>query len=253
MNDKEIKDINLIDDIDKCEQELKIFKEELVALRYAISHDLRAPIKTINSYLELVFEDFNNQLPAGAVDYLNKVKNAGSNLDNMVEGLLLLTKIYHMEFSPTTVYINDIVSQNVAQLRAKYPDNTIRISVEPDMEVIGDEDLIYLAYQKLLENAWKFSSAKPHAHIDIGMVKKEGEQTEFFVKDNGVGFDMKHADKLFIPFQRRHSSNQLEGNGIGLASVLRIIKRHGGKIWVESTLNKGAKFYFTFGGHLTNQ
>lgn len=240
---------NLTNNINDHDTSLAMVKDELTALRYAISHDLRAPIKTINSYLELVYEDFESQLPVTAIDYLDRIKNAGLKLENMVDGLLSLSKIYYMEFSPRKVNINNIVSQLIEQLRNKFPSLDIRVNVQPEMEATGDEDLIYLVYQKLLENAWKFCSQKAEPHIEIGMIKNVDQESVYYVKDNGPGIEMKYADRLFTPFQRQHSINRLEGIGIGLATVLRIIKRHGGKIWVDSALDKGATFNFTFGSH----
>ena len=209
---------------------------------------MRAPIKTINSYLELIYEDFEGDIPSGLVDYLDRIRKAGSRLDDVVEGLLSLSKIVNMEYSPRKVNINNIVSQITSQLRNKFPNMNVGMDVEPLIEAKGDEDLIYLLYQKLLDNAWKFCSNKPEPHIVVGVIKKTNQETVYYVGDNGIGFDMKRANKLFIPFQHQHSGNQLEGIGIGLATAYRIVTRHGGKIWAESVIGSGARFNFTLGG-----
>jgi len=230
-----------------CEKELSVFKDELAALRYAISHDLRSPIKTINSYLDLVYEDFKSQLPSDAFDYLDRVKNAGFRMDKMLEALLSISKILLADFSPQKININNVVAQIISQLRHRYPGKDIRVEVEQGIEAIGDKDLISLLYEKLLGNAWKFCISKPDPRIDIGTIKKAEQDTVYFVKDNGVGFDMKRSEKLFIPFQRQHSDIEMEGMGTGLATAFRIIARHRGKIWAESEIDNGAKFSFTFG------
>jgi len=226
--------------------EREYYKEELNKINYAVSHDLRAPLKTINAFVELIYEDFQKELPDGIADYLGKVKNAGIKLEYMIAGLMSLLKISKMEFTRRQVNINNIVAQLIPVFSGKYPDVNVNVEIEPELQTQGDEDLIYLLYQQLLDNAWKFSSSQPDPRIRIGKGVKANNKTFFYIADNGIGFDAKITEKLFTPFCQINSNNPLQGIGVGLATAHRIISRHGGDIWPESVIGNGARFNFSF-------
>ena len=228
-------------------QELENSNKELAAFSYSVSHDLRAPVRTINSFMELLYEDFRDEIPEGAFDYLDRIKRSGKKLDQLIIDLLALARVSQIEIIRRKVDITKIVTDEIQSLKEQYPARKVEVDIMSDMNTWGDQGLITILYQNLLSNAWKYTSTVITPKIEIGMMNGKHSDTIFYVKDNGVGFDMKYADKLFIPFQRLHSEHEFEGNGVGLATILRVINRHGGKIWPESEIDKGTTFYFTYG------
>ena len=227
-------------------RDLEASNRELAAFSYSVSHDLRAPVRTINSFMNILFEDFGEQFPSEAVDYLQRIQRAGNKLDHLIEDLLELSRVTRTEMLRKRVNISKLVTEEVQVLREMNPERQIEIRIADHMESWGDEGLLKILFQNLLSNAWKYTAHSENPIIEIGRVNSK-EKNNYYVKDNGIGFDMKYSDQLFQPFQRLHTDEEFEGNGVGLATIMRIINRHGGEIRPESEVGKGTTFYFTLG------
>ncbi len=227
-------------------RDLELSNQELNAFCYSVSHDLRAPVRTINSFVDIIFEDFEAQFPKEAQDYLDRIKRAGKKLDHLIDDLLQLSRVSRVEMSRRHVDISKLVNEEVQSLKDNHAQKNIEVEIAPGLETWGDEGLIKILYQNLLSNAWKYTARTDNPVLRIG-VKEKNQEKIFYVSDNGVGFDMRYAHKLFAPFQRLHADEEFEGNGVGLATIKRIVNRHGGDIWPESEVGKGTTFYFTFG------
>jgi len=223
-------------------RELAIHVEELESYSYSIAHDLRAPVRSITSFSQILLEDLNNKLEPQNKDALQRVIAAGKYMAELIDDILALARITRENIQVSPLRLSDMAEYSVAQLRESQPARECKVIIEPNLAAHGDPRLIQLLLDNLLGNAWKFTGTNPKACIEFGALR-DSNQT-FFVRDNGVGFDMRYANKLFHPFQRLHTREEFEGTGVGLATVQRIINRHGGKIWVESELNKGTTFYF---------
>ncbi|WP_455207755.1 sensor histidine kinase [Kaarinaea lacus] len=232
--------------IEERTRDLEASNQELTAFSYSVSHDLRAPVRTINSFVDLLFEDFAEQFPEESYDYLRRIKRAGKKLDHLIDDLLQLSKVSRVEMSRQHIDVSRLVHEEAQLLRETHPERNMIINIAPNLETWGDEGLLKILFQNLLNNAWKYTARSANPSVEVGVTANSQGKT-FYVKDNGIGFDMKYANKLFVPFQRLHSDEEFEGNGVGLATIKRIINRHGGDIWPESESEKGTTFYFTFG------
>jgi PAS domain S-box-containing protein len=226
--------------------ELEASTRELDAFAYSVSHDLRAPLRAVAGFSEVLLEDYAERLDKDGREYLNRVLAATDRMGRLIDDLLDLSRAARVELARSPVDLSELSEQVAAELRAAEPDRdrTVQIRVEPGLKAFGDPALLRLVLQNLVGNAWKFTAKKPDARIDIGSAEVDGEQV-FFVRDNGAGFDMRYLDKLFVPFQRVHSFDEFSGSGIGLAIVWRIIARHGGRVWAEGEPGLGAAFHFT--------
>jgi signal transduction histidine kinase len=227
-------------------RDLEATNRELAAFSYSVSHDLRAPVRTINSFMTILFEDFGEQFTPEANDYLQRIKRAGKKLDHLIDDLLELSRVTRTEMLRKRVNISKLVKEEVQVLKEMSPERKIDIKISENMESWGDEGLLKILFQNLLSNAWKYTAQNNNPYIEIGEINTNGSH-QFYVKDNGIGFDMKYSNQLFQPFQRLHSDQEFEGNGVGLATIMRIINRHGGSIQPESEVGKGTTFYFTLG------
>jgi len=223
--------------------ELEATTRELDAFTYSVSHDLRAPLRSIGGFSEILLEDHAAQLDATALDYLKRVCAATDRMSGMIDALLSLSHAARTELLRDPVNIGDLARDIVTGLSSVDPGRDVEIVIE-DLPAAGDTRLLTMALQNLLSNAWKFTAGRAPAHIHVGSIGTDDVPT-YFVADNGAGFDTRQAAKLFKPFQRLHSAEEFPGTGIGLAIVARIIARHGGKIWAQSTPGRGATFYFT--------
>ena len=228
--------------------ELEATARELDAFAYSVSHDLRAPLKAVAGFSEMLLEDHSGQLDETGQEYLNRVVAATEHMGRLIDDLLNLSRAGRAELSRRPVDLTAMAHRVVADLTAAHsgsaPRPKTRITIEDGLAAVGDPALLEIMLRNLISNAWKFSAKQPEPMIHVGSTEKQGTQV-LFVRDNGPGFNMRQADRLFAPFQRLHSSSEFAGSGVGLALVARIIARHGGHVWAESEVGKGAAFYFT--------
>lgn len=224
--------------------QLEASYREMQSFSYSISHDLRAPLRTLNSFSQILQEDYGKYLDAQGHDYLNRIQAASLHMTELIDALLKLAQISRSDLQVVEVHLSPIAQEIAARLQSNQPERSVDWIISDGLVCQADLVLIRVVLENLLGNAWKFTSRHPTARIEMGRVLQEGKLV-FFVRDDGAGFDMAYANKLFGAFQRLHLSSEFEGTGIGLAIVQRIIHRHGGEIWAESTLEQGATFYFT--------
>ena len=240
------RDISKLKDTEESLQirssQLEAANKELESFSYSVSHDLRAPLRAINGFSQALSGKFKDLLGEQGQHYLNRIQYNTSHMGQLIDDLLSLSRISRREMQQDVVHLTDLAREIDKELRAQEPERQVRFEVEEQLEAKGDAGLLRIVLQNLLTNAWKFTSTRPEAHLRLG-----SHAGAFFVQDNGVGFDMAFVNKLFGAFQRLHSTAEFPGTGIGLATVQRIIHRHGGKIWAEAELDKGATFYFTLG------
>ncbi|HBA88162.1 MAG TPA: hypothetical protein DCZ75_09315 [Geobacter sp.] len=210
---------------------------------YSVSHDLRAPLRHMNSFSSMLVEDFGEVLPAEASRYLDRIRGASEKMGTLIDHLLELSRMSRAELNLETVDMSEIAESTMRMFRETDPARRVEQVVEPGMKVLGDSSLMRQLLENLLGNAWKYTSKKPLASIRFGRLEASGQEV-YCVEDNGAGFEMLYQDKLFRPFERLHGS-EFEGVGIGLATAQRIVQRHGGRIWCQGTVGQGASFYFT--------
>lgn len=226
------------------EEKMQELKNELEAFSYSVSHDLRSPLRTIHGFSQALEEDFAHKLPDKAKDYLRRVSAASVRMGHLIDDLLELSRISRKDFNKQQVDVNLLIDDIVSLYDTKTKENTEFI-VHPNLKVQADKGLLRIVFENILGNAIKYADPeKNNIRIEVGTEEINGK-TAFFVKDNGLGFDMKYADRLFGAFQRLHNDKDIEGTGIGLATVRRIVTRHNGKVWAVSEEKKGATFYFT--------
>ncbi len=223
--------------------QLETTNKELEAFCYSVSHDLRAPLRAIDGFSKAIMEDCGTLLDEHGQDYLQRVCVAAEKMSSLIDDLLKLSRLSRETMTFKDVNLSNLVAVIMSNLRQTEPERRADFIVEPGVVVQGDERLLAIMLENLLDNAWKFTKYQPNAVIEFGISRLNGEPT-YYVSDNGVGFDLTYVDKLFGAFQRLHSADEFPGTGIGLATVQRIINRHGGRIWAESQLGKGAVFYF---------
>jgi PAS domain S-box-containing protein len=240
--EQEIRQLN--GDLAKRTAELQASNKELEAFAYSISHDLRAPLRHTVGYTELLRENASSTLDAAGRRYMTMILESAKRMGNLIDDLLAFSRIGRAETRTTTVSLDALVKEVVHDLRPETDGRNIAWTIHPLPEVSGDRSMLRLALVNLLANAVKFTRTRSQAKIEIGCADGQDAETVVFVRDNGVGFDMKYADKLFGVFQRLHPTEAFEGTGIGLATVHRIIHRHGGRVWAEGLTGEGATFYF---------
>ncbi|MGH7435104.1 MAG: sensor histidine kinase, partial [Polyangiaceae bacterium] len=228
----------------EVEKALLLSNQELEAFSYSVAHDLRAPLRGISGFSTALLEDFGDKLDDDAKGYLNRITAAAERMSVLIDALLSLSRVTRGELRREELDLSRMAEAVVQRLRASDPSRDVEFVAAEGLGAWGDSGLLSAVFENLLSNAWKFTGAKAHARITFGVERKGGTPV-YFVKDDGAGFSMAHANKLFAPFQRLHSSDRFAGTGIGLATVQRIILRHGGRIWAESEEEKGATFYFT--------
>ena len=224
--------------------ELAATSDELAGLSYAIGHDLRAPVRAIKGFSEAVLEDCAGALNPKGQDYLRRVSAAASRLSTLIDDLLHLSQITRADMNRGSVNLSGLAQSITGELARAEPSRQVTCIIADGLQASGDERLLRAALHCLLDNAWKFSSKVEKPTVEFGSVLIDGEQT-YFVRDNGAGFDQAYATRLFSPFQRLHAEEEFAGRGIGLAIVRRIVGRHGGRVWAEAAVGKGATVYFT--------
>ena len=241
-SEDKIKQLNT--DLRRRAAELQAANTELESFSYSVSHDLRAPLRAIDGFSTAVLDEYGEHLDAQGKGYLARVCQASQRMSQLIDDLLDLSRMTRSSMQRETCNMSALAHSVVRTLRNRQPEREVEVTIEPDMRVHADPALLRVAVANLLGNAWKFTSKQPHAHIHMGMTRRDGRRA-FFVRDDGAGFDMAYVDKLFGAFQRLHGVHEFAGTGIGLATVKRIIRRHGGDIWAEGKVGEGATFTFT--------
>ncbi len=227
-------------------EQLAAANRELEAFSYSVSHDLRAPLRAIDGFSIALAEDCSGRLDETGKDYLRRIRSGCARMGALIDDLLKLSRLTRGELRRETVDLTGVAASLANELRESAPGRNVKFVIAPGIRVDGDPTLLRAAMENLIGNAWKFTRTRESARIEFGRVLRDGRPV-FFVKDDGVGFDMQYAAKLFGAFQRLHSAAEFEGSGIGLATVKRIVHRHGGLVWAEGEPGKGATFYFTLG------
>jgi PAS domain S-box-containing protein len=223
--------------------QLEATNQELEAFAYSVSHDLRAPLRSMRGFSEVLLESYTDQLDAQGQALLRRACESSNRMSRLIDDLLKLSRVGRCELHWEPVNLTALAEAIVAELRKSDPGRAVEVVIGPNLRAEGDEHLLSLMLDNLLGNAWKFTGQRSGARIEFGFTAEP--EPAFFVRDNGVGFDRKYADKLFGVFQRLHSADEFPGTGIGLATVQRIIKRHRGRVWADGVVNQGAVFYFT--------
>ncbi|MBK7030008.1 MAG: GHKL domain-containing protein [Bacteroidales bacterium] len=225
-------------------KELEASNNELESFSYSVSHDLRAPLRSIDGFSNRILKEYSHKLDDQGVDYFMRVKNASQKMGFLIDDLLKLAHFSRIEMNLVEINLS-VMAESIAQeLQSSEPDRKVVFKIEKDIVAKVDQVLFSVVFQNLIGNAWKYSRNQKKAIIEFGTLQKKGKLI-YFIRDNGVGFDMNYVEKLFGAFQRLHSSKEFEGNGVGLATVQRIIRRHHGNIWTEGEMGKGATFYFS--------
>lgn len=224
--------------------QLEATNNELEAFSYSVSHDLRTPLRAIDGFSQALVEDYADLLDDRGKKYLERLRIAAQNMGRLIEDMLRLSRVTRAEFAWTDVDLSALAGEIASEVAASAPNQDVELAIADDLAVRGDRSMLRQVLWNLIDNAWKFTSKTPHARIEIG-ARADGEGSVFFVRDNGAGFDMGRADKLFGAFQRLHTAEEFPGIGIGLAIARRIVHRHGGRIWAEGEPGKGATFSFT--------
>jgi light-regulated signal transduction histidine kinase (bacteriophytochrome) len=223
---------------------LELTNRELEAFSYSVSHDLRAPLRAIDGFSQALEEEYGARLDAQGCHYLQRIRAGTSRMGRLIDDLLALSRIIRSDFERATVDLSAMAAAILRDLAQAEPDRRVTVRVAEHVAVEADARLLRVALQNLLENAWKFTSKTADAIIEFGRREEHGVPV-YFVRDNGAGFDMDHADRLFGAFQRLHRMEDFAGTGIGLATVQRVIHRHNGRIWADAAVGRGATFSFT--------
>lgn len=222
--------------------------QELESFSYSVSHDLRAPLRGIDGFSQALLEDEADRLSPDGHSYLRRIRAAAQRMAELIDDLLRLSRVSRGDFRKANIDLSALATSVIADLRRAQPERTVDIVVQEEVTAFADARLIRVALENLLGNAWKFTSKVEGARIEFGTRRDDDGQLVYFVRDNGAGFDMKYADRLFGAFQRLHAEKEFPGTGIGLATVQRILLRHGGRIWVDAAVGQGATFQFTLPG-----
>ncbi len=224
--------------------ELEVANKEMEAFTYSVSHDLRAPLRTIGGFSNILQEEYGNQLDDQATHYLNRVRTGTEKMERLINDLLKLSRSTRGDLHRNDFDMSELVDEIIAEFRQDDPKRDISIHVSPNIKAFADKRFVRVVLENLISNAWKYTGKTEDPKIFFGMTDKNGRQA-YYVQDNGAGFDMSYADKLFAPFQRLHSIKEFDGTGVGLATVQRVVHRHGGEVWAEAKVDEGATFYFT--------
>ena len=225
--------------------DLELANREIESFSYSVSHDLRSPLRAIDGYSHALLEDYGDKLDAKAINYLKRSRAASQRMGLLIDDVLLLSRVTRHELEVDQVDLTALAHEVIRDIEAADSSRKVHFVVQDNLVVQGDEHLLRIVLENLLGNAWKYSARNPKARIEFGMREARAEFV-FFVRDNGIGFDMHYQDQLFGAFQRLHDPDEFEGTGIGLATVARVMTRHGGRVWAKGKVNVGAAFYFAF-------
>jgi signal transduction histidine kinase len=230
--------------VEERTHELAVANQELEAFSYSVSHDLRAPLRTIDGFSLALQEDFSDKLNDEGRNYIDRVRNGVQRMGTLIDALLQLSRVTRSDIQRERVDLSQLATLVFHELEAADPGRNVVWMAQPNLVTEADARLMRIAFENLIGNAWKFTARSPNATIEFGSSLRNG-QTVYFIRDNGAGFDMQYVDRLFTAFQRLHGEREFKGSGIGLATVLRIIRRHHGAIWAEGEPDRGATFFFT--------
>jgi light-regulated signal transduction histidine kinase (bacteriophytochrome) len=226
---------------------LNTVNEELEAFCYSVSHDLRTPLRAIDGFSAALHEDYNETLDVVGKEYIRRIRNGTERMGRLIDDLLDLSRVTRSELRCTTADLSALARDIVDNLQKTDLNRRVHVAITDGLRVQGDARLLHIALENLLGNAWKYTRNSNPGEIVFGVSGRQEDQV-FFIRDNGAGFDMRYANKLFGVFQRLHRDDEFEGTGIGLATVYRIFQRHGGRVWAEASPGSGATFYFTLRG-----
>ncbi len=218
--------------------------KELEAFSYSVSHDLRSPLRSIDGFSQALIEDYQEKLDETGQGYLKRLRSASQKMGELIDGILKLSRLTRSEMHHVPIDLSALAKEIATRLQETQPERKVKFIIDKELTANGDPQLLRVLLENLLGNAWKFTSKKPKTQIEFSMDRNNGKKA-YFIRDNGAGFDMTYADKLFGAFQRLHDAAEFPGTGIGLATAQRIIHRHGGAIWAEGAVDKGATFHFT--------
>jgi signal transduction histidine kinase/DNA-binding response OmpR family regulator len=246
-----IENVKVYEELEKRVKErtaaLEASNRELESFSFAVSHDLRAPLRSICGFSEILLESHAHELDAIGKDHLQRIHASGARMSQLIDDLLRLSRVARTPLRVEWVHLSELAREILSEFKAESPERSVEVVVDETEGVRGDPGLLRAALENLLSNAWKYTSKRDHARIVFGSAAQPDGTQAYFVRDNGVGFNVGESQGLFQPFHRFHSPREFAGTGIGLATVQRIIQRHGGRIWAEAEPNKGAVFYFTLG------
>ena len=241
-NQREIEQLNKT--LSAHAEELEIANRDLEGFSYTVSHDLRTPLTNINGYCQVILELYGSKLDEGCKEFVNIIFSETVNMNQLIKTLLEFSRVTRSEMTKSPVNLSEIATLIAASQQLAAPERRLLFAIEPEITAYGDPDLLKVVLENLISNACKYSGKREESRIEFKKSEREGEEV-YQIRDNGAGFDMAQADKLFSPFQRLHSDRDFKGFGVGLATVQRIVQRHGGRIWAEGEVDKGASFYFT--------
>jgi light-regulated signal transduction histidine kinase (bacteriophytochrome) len=225
--------------------QLEATNKEMEAFSYSVSHDLRTPLQSISGFSDVLVEEYQDRLDEKFTRYVSRIRSSAHRMGQIIEDLLKLSQSNRSAITFIDIELSDVCAHIAMELAQANPGRTVKISIQPGMVVHGDRSLMQVVVENLLGNAWKFTAKIQTPKIEVGEILSPFGERIFFIRDNGAGFDMAHADKLFSAFERLHSASDFEGTGIGLSIVDRVIFRHGGRVWAESQPGHGATFFFT--------
>ena len=242
--DAEEEVVKLNKELERRISELEELNVDLESFSYSVSHDLRSPLLVIQGFSQLLAEDYAETLGNKGADFLQRIVESSKRMSQIIDSLLTLSQVAREEIHDEEVDLSEMASTVAVELSKSTPKNHVEVIIEKGVKARGDARLLRIVMENLLGNAWKYTSKQPNPRIEFGMLKENDESIIYYVRDNGVGFDMAYKDKLFMPFERLHSRDEYPGTGVGLATVKRIVHRHGGRVWAESGVGDGAVFYF---------
>lgn len=225
--------------------QLEAANRELESFSYSVSHDLQAPLRVINGFSQVLWDNYQPNLDDRGKHYLQRIQANSKRMSDLIDALLQLSRVTRSQMNSVNVNLSTIALDIVEELRVDNPKRQVKVTIAPNLQTKGDPQLLRIVLSNLLNNAWKYTSKRSQAQIEFGLLTKDQRQSTYFLRDNGAGFDIEYADKLFTAFQRLHSQFEFPGTGIGLATVQRIIYRHGGKVWAEGECDRGATIYFS--------
>jgi two-component system, NtrC family, sensor kinase len=233
-------------------EELKLKNQELEAFSYSVSHDLRAPLRSIDGFSEALVEDYGASLDETAQGYIRRIRTATQRMAQLIEDMLQLSRVSRAEVNRGSVDVSALAQGVAEELERQNPQRTVSVQIQPGLQADADHGLMKVLFENLLGNAWKFTQRAANPRIEVKTESRTAE-TVFMVRDNGAGFDMAYAGQLFQPFQRLHTASDFPGTGIGLATVRRVVNHHGGRVWAEGAVGAGATVFFTIPGARTKR